>query len=244
MVMCSLEEKDRTVQDTNGMIFLSSDGFRKLCLSFPAGVIRYETVDHHYGPTNLAKGVPEMSRMPELTTDFLAKVGISLSDIEKNLNGAPNFDFWEPLKLYFLKSGTITNIEFRAVVFSRSVDGAKVIGDAGHCGLEFGEHGKISQIHLSWPDLNRYESRPTLKPRTMLQLLRQGKARLGFRPDNFRDTDWAGVKSVTIKKAIPSYYAGSSDWLYPYIFLWATVETGHDTIEVEIHCPIIDESKP
>jgi hypothetical protein len=62
------------------------------------------------------------------------------------------------------------------------------------------------------------------------------------------DIDWPTVKSVKIKKAVPMYYAGNrlapSDWLYPFAALWTTVDTGNETINVEIDCPIVDETKP
>jgi hypothetical protein len=83
----------------------------------------------------------------------------------------------------------------------------------------------------------------------MVQSIRAGKAIQGMIPDNLNEIDWRTVKSVTIKKAEPSYYAGGdpfapSDWLRPYAALWTTVDTGYGTIDVEIDCPIIDDSKP
>jgi hypothetical protein len=243
MVMCSLTEKDKSQQDTNGVVFKSSDGSRTLSISFSSGSIRYETPQPHYGPTNLAEGVPPMSQMSELTKDFLKEIDIKLSEIEKNSNGIPNFHFWEPFTEYYVKGASITNIEFRAVVFSRSVDGAQVVGDAGHCGLEFGERGKISQIHLSWPNLKRNKSSATLTPQTIMQLLREGKAHLGLLPMGFGDIDWQTVKGVIIKQAWPCYFAGNSDTLYPFLTLWTTIETGHGNVDVEIDCPIIDEAE-
>ena len=55
--------------------------------------------------------------------------------------------------------------------------------------------------------------------------------------------DWPNVKSVTIKKARPLYFSGDADWLYPFLYLRALVDTGNGTVEVGIDCPIIDESK-
>ena len=236
-------------QDTNGVTFKSPDGSRTLAISFSTGNIRYDTPEPHYSPTNLAQGVPQMSEMPKLTKNFLQKIGIKPSEVMRNTNGAPRFNFWEPFTEYYPKDypkgkPAITNIEFRAVNFSRSVDGAEVAGDAGHCGIEFGEHGKISQIHLSWPDLKRYKSAPTLKPQAIMQLLREGKAHQGATLDSVGDIDWMSVKSVTIKQAWPCYFAGDSNLLYPFLVLWTTVDTNHRNVAVGIDCPIIDETKP
>ena len=82
----------------------------------------------------------------------------------------------------------------------------------------------------------------------MVKSIREGKAIQGMIPDNVGGIDWGTVKSVTIKEAKPLYYAGEdrfspSDWLRPYAALWTTVDTGHGNIDVEIDCPIIDETK-
>lgn len=249
MLMCSFTDKDRAQEDTNGVTFKSPDGLRTLAISFSSGSIRYDIPEPHYGPTNLAKGVPQMSEMPGLTQNFLQKVGIKPSEIMRNTNGMPRFSFWEPLTEYYPKDypkggASITNIEFRAVAFRRSVEGAEVIGDAGYCKLHFGERGKISKIDFSWPDLRRYKSAPTLKPQAIMQLLRQGHARQGPVMADAGDIDWSTVKSVTIKQAWPCYFAGNSNFLYPFLALWTTVDTGHGVVEVGINCPIIDETKP
>jgi hypothetical protein len=44
----------------------------------------------------------------------------------------------------------------------------------------------------------------------------------------------------------PQHRAGSSKTnveTYPFAALWTTVDTGHGNIDVEINCPIIDETK-
>jgi hypothetical protein len=59
--------------------------------------------------------------------------------------------------------------------------------------------------------------------------------------------DWKTVKGITITSVKLCYYGGNtdnpSDWLMPFVALWATVDSGHGTIDVEIDCPIIDESR-
>ena len=244
MFMCSFTEKDKVQQDTNGVAFNSSDGLRTLAISFLSGSIHYDMPEPHFSPTNLAEGVPKMSEMPDLTKNFLQKVGIQHSEITRDTNGAPHFSFWEPFTEYYLKGGgSITNIEFRAVVFRRSVNGAEILGNPGYCELRFGEHGKISKIDFTWPDLKRYQSAPTLKPDAIIRLLHEGKARQGATLDSVGYIDWMSVKSVTIKQAWPCYFAGDSNFLYPFLALWTTVDTGHRIVEVGIDCPIIDETK-
>ncbi len=243
--LCSFTAKDMVKQGSDGVTFRNADNSRRLDMSFSSGSIEYQTTSH-YNHTNLAEDVPDEGRMPELTTNVLQKIGISLSDIAKTTNGAPDFHFWQPLKIYYVNHSFVTNIEFRGARFQRSVDGIPFVGlGAGGDGeIDFGEHGKISKIDLSWRDLERYKAYPTIKSELMTKLIRKGDAVQGPIPINLNVIDWQAVKSVTVKKAKLCYYAGDppSDWLHPFAALWTTVDTGSGTIDVEIDCPIIDES--
>jgi hypothetical protein len=244
MLMCSFTEKDNVQQDTNGVVFKSPDGERTLTVSFVSGSIRYHGPEPKYVlKPNFFEDVPRTEEMPKLTKYFLKNIGIKLSEIQKNTNGVPSFYFDDRGYEYLFGKVWTTNLWGRAVGFRRAVDGAEVIGDAGYCRLTFGEHGKISQIDFSWPDLKREKSAPTLKPQVITQLIRQGKAFQGATFDSVGDIDWLSVKSVTIKQAWPCYFAGDSNLFYPFLALWTTVDTGHGNIDVGIDCPIIDESK-
>jgi len=218
-------------------------------LSISHGSIEYlHTIT--YGPTNLAEDVPGMERILNLTSNYLAEFGIPLSDIEKNTNGAPNYHFAELTTVYDLPDKSVTNIEYRLVRFSRAVDSG-TITSGGTCGdgeFDFGAHGRLVGIDLTWKDLQRYKSFAAAKPDTIAQWIREGKAVQGGIPMDLPAIDWAVVKSLTVKKAELCYYAGDrlapSEWLMPLVSLWTTVDTGHGNIDVEIDCPIIDETKP
>ncbi len=246
---CGFTEKDKKKSTADQAIYKDADKFPSKQLNVSRGSIFYNAVSH-YGPKNLATNVPEMSQMPLLTTNFLSRFGVDLSDIEKNADGAPNFHYWEPFKEYFMPDGIVTNIEFRAVSFSRAVDGATIIGagTAGDGEIYFGPNGKPAHVDLSWRDLQRVKSCPTVTPETIIQRIRYGRAVQGGIPMNLPSIDWATVKSLTVKKADLCYYAGDrlapSPWLMPLLSLWTTVDTGNGNVDVEIDCPIIDETKP
>lgn len=243
--LCSFTEKDTAKQDSDGVAFRSADNSRRLDVSFTLGSIEYQ-ITSHYSHTNLAEDVPDEGRMPELTTNVLQKIGISLSDIAKTTNGAPNFHFWQPLKMYYVNHSFVTNIEFRGARFQRSVDGVPFVGlGAGGDGeIDFGEHGKISKIDLSWRNVERYRAYPTISPDSMMKLIRKGVAVHGPIRIDVGEINWQTIKSVTVSKAKLCYYAGDppSDWLFPFAALWTTVDTDSGNIEMEIDCPIFDES--
>jgi hypothetical protein len=68
--------------------------------------------------------------------------------------------------------------------------------------------------------------------------------------------DWPNVKSFTVRKA-KAYYWGEffgpsigaqrpsfPSWVWPYVEITGTVDTGKTNLYVEIVCPVIDETKP
>jgi hypothetical protein len=250
MAACSLTAKDRANKGEE-MIFRSSDGSRVLQIIPASGFIDYRTTMNHSW-TNLVKDVPSERQVRKLAQKYLREFDINVADVEKKENGSePNFTVFERGLTYFVKPTAIHNTEAREVRFKRAVDGIPFVGaGAGGDGeIEFGSHGIITGIHLSWRNIERDKNYPTVTPEAMVKSIRGGNAIQGMVPDTVGSIDWTKVKSVTIKRAEPCYYTGGdpfspSDWLQPYAALWTTVDTGHGNVDVEIDCPIIDETKP
>jgi hypothetical protein len=249
MAACSFTDKDGTWHGDE-LIFKSSDGFRMLRVYPPWGVIEYRTTFPRSW-TNLIKDVPSTSKALKLTKQFLLEVGIDLADIDRQANGKqPNFYVYDMGVTYFVNGKQIHNTEAREVRFRRMVDGISFtsVNTGGDAEIDFGGSGRISKISISWRNMRRDKSYPTTTPDMMVKSLREGRAIQGEIPDNMGGIDWPTVKSVTIKKAEPCYYAGGdpfapSDSLQPYMALWTTVDTGHGIIDVEIDCPLIEPAK-
>jgi len=240
--LCSLSWKNETVKDTSGTAFQSADGSRKLTISFLSSSIRYSTPERRYGPTNLTKDVPDMSKLAEIATNFVNQIGIPLSAVTGYFQ-TDKFNFSEVGTMFDSHNTVVTNIELRTVTFRRSVDGIPFVGGDG-CGIDFGEHGIISRLSMTWHDLKRIRLYDTLSPKVVINLLRQGKVYQGLVSDNVSEINWPTVRSVAIVKALPCYFAGGTDQLYPFLVLFAVVDTGYGNVDTEIECPIIDETKP
>jgi len=228
------------------MLFKTPDNSRQLRLSFRDGAIDYQTVID-YSHAYLIKDVPNEKQALNRTKELLPKLGINLSDIDKKENSnEPRLICFGSEVMNFMKPEIITNTYSRTVRFRRAVDGFSFLGagTGGYCQIDFGDHGKIIKIELSWRNMERDKSYPTLTPARMIQSLRQGKAVQGYLPMNSVGIDWRTAKSVTVNGARPCYYAGDSerpsDWLEPCAVLDTVVDTGHGNIRVEIDCPIID----
>ncbi|MGH7954061.1 MAG: hypothetical protein ACREFE_19370, partial [Limisphaerales bacterium] len=102
MSLGNLTEKDRwgNINNTSGIAYFNFKS--SLSVSFATGEIEYNGEMPHYNITNLAKDVPEMNQLYQLTTNFLPKLGINLSEISKQRNGKPKFNFYEPLSGYHI----------------------------------------------------------------------------------------------------------------------------------------------
>jgi len=250
MSLSSLTEKDRTESSTNGMLFKSPDQSRTLRISFPSGSIQYE-VSTPYNPTNLTKDVPNKKEALERVRKLLPKFGIGLSEIEKNDDGTDaRLNCGDSESIFSLNGCAVTNVEWRGVGFRRAVDGITFIsvGTGGEGHVRFGNHGKITKIDLSWRNMERVKSYPTLSPAEMIYALRQGKAVQGYLSMNSRGIDWRTAKAMTVNHLWARYYAGDSehpsDMLEPFAVLDSDVDTGNGIVNVEIDCPIIDETAP
>ena len=240
MVLCSFTEKDKTEQNTNGITFQSSDGSRKLSVSFLSGEIHYKAgPDWPAWSTNLAVGVPKESELPKLTKDILRKLDIPFSNITGWIDDH-KMDFDEGGGVGLVNGISFTNVISQRVYFRRTVDGMPIA--RAFYGFTVGEHGKISKVSITWPNLKRIKSYPSVSPKDVINFLREGDAVRGPTADNAPYIDWPTIKSVTITKAIPSYFIDDAR-LYPYLDIVATIDTGRGDAVVAILCPIIDETK-
>jgi hypothetical protein len=238
MAMCFFEEKNKMKGDTNEIVFQSSDHFRTLFISFSSGEIDYQAREAHYSPTNLAVNVPTTNQLPELAKNVLNKLHINFSDITGWI-GTNKMGFSEPMTIFYVGDTEITNVAYRTVYFRRSVDGMPVT-HFNH--LNFGEHGKISKIDITWPNLKRIKSYRTVSSKDVINFLRNGNAVRGPVPTDIGDIDWSSIKSVTVTKAIPSYVADAGQ-LYPFLHLDVTLDIGGQNVRMAMNCPIFDETK-
>ena len=245
----SFTDNDRRRSNAGGVLFAKAGSAKNLSISFTIGAVEFQSAKY-YGPTNLAKNVPPMSEIPALTKGFLREMGISVEDIVKQSDGAPEFHFSESATEYSANHTLITNITFRSVSFRRAVDGADWVGNntGGDCHVEFGEYGRPATISLSWRKLERYKEYPIGTHSAIIDSIRRGKAVQNMIPMDADPINWATVKSVTVMKAEICYYGGGpfapSDWLIPFVALWTTVDRGNEKIDVEIDSPIIDQTTP
>jgi hypothetical protein len=255
-------EKDKRYYGTNGFLIGNPNGtYPNLRVAFVTGQIEFNGLEPHYGPTNLAKDVPGTNRLFQLTTNFLPKLGIRLSEVARRTNGQLKIGWNDSDHTEFMtESGIITNVEYRTVWVSRALDGVENPGLDSDCRITFGEHGKVIQIRLDWPSVERDKQYAAATPEKIIQWIRAGKAAQSrvFTSSLGAEIpiDWSQVRSLTITNAEVKYWGPSlrdrefakqplfPAWVRPDARLQGIVDTGKTNLQVQILCPVIDEAKP
>jgi hypothetical protein len=255
MAIGSFTAKDKRDYGSNGMIFSPPDGSRNLRISFPEGSVEYWST-RNYGTTNLAANVPRKEQLRTLTEALLPKLGINLSEISTDTDtGKPKLSLFESPMQYFAGPTIITNLEWSGVRFNRALEGVELGGNGGNCEIDFGDHGRVITISLSWWGLQRDKMCLTASPATITRWLREGRA--VYQPvrgkfGNEVAIDWPHVKTLEVIKAQPYYWGevhptghnpGLPHRLRPFAALLATVETDGAKTELTVQCPIIDDTR-
>ncbi len=249
IALCSFTAKEQTRSDTNWLVFETQDHTRHLGFFFPGGSIEYQTPEI-YSPTNLIKAVPSEAELRKLAPVFLPKLGIHIPDIDQNENGEPDIRVFDSEIMFSVNHTIITNTVYRGIRFRRNVEGLSFTGggSGGDCEVRFGDHGKVAKISLSWRTVEPYKHYAIASPDTLTAWIRQGNAVLNMLPGDIPGVDWSAVKSLTLKKAQLCCYAGEpfkpAEWLMPFVAFMATADFGDKTLDLEIDCPVADQSKP
>ncbi len=254
MAITGYTANDMTTYGSNGMTFGSPKKAGTLGVSFPLGSIEYWTTAP-FGPTNLAENVPEEKELFRLTTNLIAQLGIGLSElVRKPKSAEPDIRYIETQTVFTYKGGFITNITSREAHFSRRlIDRVEFIGfyRGGNGVIEYGDHGKILKISISWRKVICDKALRTVTPKMIMRWMREGKVL----PENMPGTDgppirsWAGVKRVTITSARAVCLGpggldspASPIELRPFAALEGTVYIGTTNFDVEIDCPLFEDS--
>jgi hypothetical protein len=239
--MCSFSYDAEVKHNGDALVVKSRDGALNLSVIVGSGIIHYRTKEVTYGPNNLTKGVPSILALPTFATNFVRALQIPISEVT-GFFGTDQFNFSEPMTMYYVGDTTVTNVTFRSVKFRRCVDDIPFVGgDSGS--FDVGANGKIIRLDFEWHELERRQRLRTLSAEEITDVLRLGKAYQGLLPMNGDPIDWLTVKKVTIKKALPCYFSGSTGTLFPFLVLFTSIDTGDAVLDAQIECPIVDETK-
>lgn len=251
-------EADKQDSGTNVITFSRSGRVLHACPT--EGQIVYSSPSR----TDLAKNVPETNDLVRLATNFLRKIGISSSEIAKRRNGCFEISFPGDDESYtFFRPPDhtiISNIQSRTVVVRRALEGVLCAPQVGRASLMFGERGRVEGVSLEWRNVKCDKLYAAARPERIMQWIRQGRAiqkrMVDWRTGQERIIRWHVVKSLTITNATACYWGDLffererahqpllPSWVVPYAELSGTVDTGMTNIDVQIVCPVIDDTLP
>ncbi len=203
----------------------------------------------HWDRTNhlweRVEGVPDESQVEKLGVEFLTKYfGIQRSDLSQRADGHL-ITFGEKKTRGYFDRRTQKDVEdevtARGIFFIRRLDGVDFagIGNGGGCEIEFGNHAKISEFKLNWPNLQPFEKYAAATQSELVQFIQDGKAVMTHK----NLVNPAEIKSLTITDVAPFYWGTSAvepqSFVYPFAQVNATANMGYTNEDIQLYCPIL-----
>lgn len=256
LTISSFEMKDKmelspeeAAVDKNALCFTNKDGTKHLSIVPAWGYILYDDPSAEIKGHEMPIGVPrDMEETYQLGLDYLQKLGIDRSQLvtedgssrlraEKTMGTAS----WQD-------NAHGTNVEviyMRGVYFRRQINGAHLADDG--IDLQFGNHGKIFRLEVTWRGWEPYELHPTLSTNQLIEELRSGKGKwLPFAPQPANNKKIVIHDAYLLYKELPTR-EDKLDWqkpINPVIRLETHINTGTTNIPAVFECPIYDNKEP
>lgn len=228
--------------------FRATDGVGYLTYAPRYGVIDYLNETARAKITDHPEGVPSDSEATALALKFLTKLDVHRSQFSTQV-GSADLQMYKGIR----ERGRLGKKEAisRDVYFIRRVDGIDFagIGNYGGLHLAFGDRGKIAELQLLWPNLQRHKEYQTATSIHITERLRQGYAVIASGPNAYavsRSTDQ--IKVLTVRKITP-YYMGTSimeepkEFVHPFAELEVVVTVGDTNFAAVLNCPILGEEE-
>jgi len=226
MALASFTVKDRTptlgrrINDPRMMCFANQT--RALGIYPQLGFVEYR--DRIADRPTATEGVPGKNEASRLATNYLRNLGIDLAQLSPDVRFRSATGYLSKPNL-----PVMTNVHNSSVSFTRRVDGVDFFPPGLSCFIEFGHHAGISQISLSWRNLERDRSHPAFTPEIITKMMREGKCFAQRVPPDYNNfLDSASVRKVVVRKMTIYYYAEdkdvSQDWVYPFAYLETSVD--------------------
>lgn len=188
---------------------------------------RYGFIEYRYPKANdfkTEKGVPTEEEARRLGTDWVGLLALDRSQISE-------INVYTPVHLQFRHEPyyrVITNINSRDITFGRRFDGLDFYMQKEGCRIQFAHHAVVSQIYLSWRNLERDKRYPVAKPEVIMKWMREGKCFWQPWHPDAQHLDSSCFTKVTVHKVTLYYYGNEQDeqqdWVCPFAHLETTVE--------------------
>jgi len=232
-------------RDKDFLHFGGSNG-AELGISSRVGAIEYVNERARASARGRAADVPKEDLTLHLAWEFLKEVEIDPGQFAKDTNGS--FKVFRGREEQ-TRNG-ITEVISRDVYLIRQLDGVEFagLGNYGGVRISFGDRGKIAEVLVLWPQLDRESSHRLASPKELCQWIKDGKSVIAPRQTTGEILGQAeNLKRITIRSITPLYMGGNEmepkqpgDSIHPFAALEVTVNLGHTNLPAVLNCPIIE----
>jgi|SRR5665213_58359 len=194
-----------------------------------------------------AVGLPDATNIEILGLQFLNQFGIQRRDLVQQADGHLLTYGEKKTRSYMDKKidkYIDDEVYARGIFFNRRLDGLSFasIGLDGGAVIEFGNHGKISDVKMVWRNLQRYEQRTVASPDAIMQAVLDGKAVLTHK-NLVKPGD---VKRLTITDFSLLYMGApakeTQNVVYPFAQLEAVADMGTNSVDIQLYCPVMTKN--
>lgn len=191
-------------------------------------------------PKQPVEGVPSEEDALRAALALFPKLGLSPDDLLRR-PGTQRIHYTRDLTTRSSYGNAEKRVIARGLYLVRAVDGFGIngIGTCGGMRIRFGNHGKIAEMEIVWPELDSPRTVTTANKTLIVDWIRQGKTTIAT------DIDPARIQELTITNATLWYFGHNATQsqrrMYPFVCLDAITEVNGRKENLSINCPIIDD---
>jgi len=224
--------------------FRSPDGVGYLTYAPKYGVIDYLDDTARAKMMEYAESVPGDSEATRLALNWVEKLGLNRSQLSTQ-PGSSELRTYKGIRERG-RAGKKEPIS-RDVYFIRQVDGIDLagIGNYGGVHIAFGDRGKVAELQLLWPNLERHKEHLVASASRVGEWIKQGRAVITGPNTATVLASAPQLKSLTVKKITPLYLGTSimdepKEFVHPFAELEVIANLGHTNLPVILNCPVAD----
>lgn len=250
MEITSFTTKERTVNDKQVMIFRNKERTRYLSVMRKLGAIHYDDRAAVSPPGQPVRGVPSEEEVLERGLEIVELLGVNPSELARKADS----DGME-VSRGTGRGGSIapsgerspTEVFQRSAIFRRRYGEIPSLGGGGGwIRIEFGNHGELSRLQMSWRPIALAGEYPVATKDQFLRWIDQGQCVFVGNVAEGERLTIRGVKAYYLERPYDDEEA--EDWIRPVACLGGTVESRGSQVPIRITCPLVveadDEGRP
>lgn len=245
MGLTSFTSKNVSLFGEEEILFESEDEERWLYIMPREGGIDYRDHLAVVLPGRPVEGVPSEEEALRRGLEIVRQLGVERSELATKPGGDEVQVRFSYSKRSSSQDPTAVVIPRRIVTFYRAYEGIPTLGfGGGLIRIEFGNHGKLSKLHMTWRPLEKAGDFPVADQAQFVRWIDEGECVCPYYGMELPDAD-----RLEIESAEPAYLERAYDddraknYVRPVARLSGTLRSGEHETPVEIYCPLVIEGE-